>query len=1132
MTIKPTYEELGQKIVELEKEASESKLKENLFGIQRDLSMALNTVGNLNDGLGVCLEAALKASGMDCGGVYLLDEISGALDMVYHDGLPPDFIKNSSHYDSDMDNVKLILAGESVYTQHQELGISLREAERQEHLRAIAVLPISYHNQVIGCLNVASHSLEEVPFVSRSALESIAAQIGGGILRLQAEEALRKKSYALNERVKELTGVYNLSRLIEEKEDLPQVLQGTVDLIPDSWQYPDITCARLMVEGRSYTTKNYEDTAWSLSRDLVVATRKIGTLDVGYLEERPKADEGPFLKEEVSLLTVIAERLQSVIERKEAEEARQMSEATLNAILSSAQDAIYMLDFNSGERRYVNPAMADMLGYSTEELMSMGFQDTVDPETAAMLRDIGRKMIVERKAVRGIEYEIIRKDGSRITVSSTIAPLIAEDRITDIVGVIRDVTERKRGEEALRESEEKYRGHLDNLADMFYQARVFRPDLSETEKEKVLEFVDAIRKSDEADLEAIYDRAVKELVLDVEKPYTDGTITLSNQTAEKLLGYSLDELGKITFGNIISPEHAEIALRNAFTIFRNGFQNELEYDLMKTNGERIPVSINARLSLSEFPYAIEGVVRDITERKRAKEALGESQEKYRIILESMEEGYYEVDLAGNFTFANDAMCRIRSMSRDELMGTNNREHMIPETAKEVYEAFNKVYTTGEPARNLEYGTIGEDGEIIYVETSASLIKASGGEPTGFRGVVRDVTERRRDREEKREMEAQLQQAQKMESIGTLAGGIAHDFNNALYSIIGYTELTMDDMPEDSLAQENLKEVLNGALRAKDMVKQILAFSRKADTVKKPIKVQSVVSEALKFLRTSIPTTIEIRQNIDDDCGPILADSTQIHQVVMNLATNAYQAMREKGGVLELTLMEEQIGSDDSGLDLKAGTYLKLTVSDTGHGINEAVIEKIFDPYFTTKGPGEGTGMGLAVVHGIVKDHGGDIKVYSKLGEGTTFSVYLPMVESRPVEQKTIAAEFAATGTERILFVDDEEALVFMTQQILERLGYQVTSRTSSVEALEAFKAKPDEYDLVITDMTMPNMTGVELSARLREIRPDIPIILCTGFSEMIDEDKAKNMGISAYIMKPILKDEIGGAIRKVLDKGN
>jgi CheY-like chemotaxis protein len=397
-------------------------------------------------------------------------------------------------------------------------------------------------------------------------------------------------------------------------------------------------------------------------------------------------------------------------------------------------------------------------------------------------------------------------------------------------------------------------------------------------------------------------------------------------------------------------------------------------------------------------------------------------------------------------------------------------------------------------------------------------------------VEKEITERERAEEERKKLEAQLHQAHKMEAIGTLAGGIAHDFNNVLYSIIGYTELTMDDVPEGSLAQKNLKEVLKGAMRAKDMVRQILAFSRKDDIQKKPVKIQPVVKEALKLLRSSIPATIEIRQSIDEDCGPVLAASTQIHQVVMNLATNAYQAMREKGGLLELTLMEEEIGSDNSDPDLYPDTYLKLTVSDTGHGMNSVVMKKIFDPYFSTKGPGEGTGMGLAVVHGIVKSHGGDIKVFSKLGEGTTFHVYLPLIKTRPVEPKTVPAGPAPTGTEHILFVDDEEPIVRMMQQILERLGYQVTSRTSSVEALEAFKAKPDEYDLVITDMTMPNMTGVELAPRLREIRSDIPIIMCTGFSETIDEDKAKNMGILAYIMKPFLIDEIAKTIRKVFDE--
>ena len=394
-----------------------------------------------------------------------------------------------------------------------------------------------------------------------------------------------------------------------------------------------------------------------------------------------------------------------------------------------------------------------------------------------------------------------------------------------------------------------------------------------------------------------------------------------------------------------------------------------------------------------------------------------------------------------------------------------------------------------------------------------------------------LIQRKRTEEEKEKLQSQLQRAQKMEAIGTLAGGIAHDFNNVLYAIIGYTELSMDAVPEGSKARRNLQEVLKAADRAKNMVQQILNFSRNTEKEKKLISVLSVLKEAVNLIRTSLPSTIEIRQNIDADCGPVMADPTRIHEIIMNLGTNAYHAMREKGGILRITLRQDEIGSDDSkyDLDLNSGSYLKLTVEDTGHGIDSNIMEKIFDPYFTTKGVGEGTGMGLSVVHGIVRDHGGDISVYSEPGKGTAFHVYLPLIETGSVEREIISAEPVSTGTERILFIDDEEQIVQMVQQILESLGYHVTPRTSSVEALEAFRTMPDEFDLVITDMTMPNMTGAELAPRLLEIRSDIPIILCTGFSELMDENKAKAIGIREYVMKPIVRDKIAGTIRKVLD---
>jgi signal transduction histidine kinase/ActR/RegA family two-component response regulator len=407
-----------------------------------------------------------------------------------------------------------------------------------------------------------------------------------------------------------------------------------------------------------------------------------------------------------------------------------------------------------------------------------------------------------------------------------------------------------------------------------------------------------------------------------------------------------------------------------------------------------------------------------------------------------------------------------------------------------------------------------------------------GQPVKVSVVLNDITELKIVKRKEEELEAKLRQAQKMEAVGALAGGIAHDFNNVLYPIIGYAELTLNEVPEGSRARRNLNGILKAANRAKDLVQQILAFSRQAEKERRPVRIESIVKEAGKLLRSSIPKNIEIRQVIEAGCRPVMADPVQIHQVVMNLCTNAYHAMREKGGVLEVSLTEEEIGVDDlkADLGLTPGTYLRLTVSDTGHGMDKALMSRIFDPYFTTKAPGEGTGMGLSVVHGIVKDHGGEVEVHSEPKKGTTFHVHLPIIDIGASEPEALSPEPIQRGSERILLVEDEELIIQMLEQTLEEIGYQVTSRTSSVEALKAFEARPDKFDLVITDMTMPNMTGAELAPRLLEIRPDVPIILCTGFNEMIDEKRAKAMGIREYVMKPIVRHDIARTIRKVLDK--
>jgi signal transduction histidine kinase/ActR/RegA family two-component response regulator len=401
----------------------------------------------------------------------------------------------------------------------------------------------------------------------------------------------------------------------------------------------------------------------------------------------------------------------------------------------------------------------------------------------------------------------------------------------------------------------------------------------------------------------------------------------------------------------------------------------------------------------------------------------------------------------------------------------------------------------------------------------------------------DITDQKNAEEERSKLESQLQQAQKMEAMGTLAGGIAHDFNNILSAIFGFSELIRDELPPDSALQGRIREVLKAGGRARDLVRQILTFSRQAEQERKPLQVHLLVKEDLKLLRASIPTTIEIRQDVRD-CGLVLADPTQIHQVLMNLCTNAYHAMREERGVLAVALVPVEIDGDDrkvASLSILPGKYVMLEVSDTGHGMDRVTVDRIFDPYFTTKRKGEGTGMGLAVVHGIVKSHNGHISVYSEPEIGTTFKVYLPQFEGDLTSGMKAGGEAVSSvealpgGTERILLVDDEEQIVEALSLMLESLGYTVNGHTDSLEALATFTKEQGRFDLVVTDMTMPKMTGRELAQKILALRPDMPIILCTGFSEMIDAGRSEIAGVKEFIMKPVIKADLARLVRKALD---
>jgi two-component system cell cycle sensor histidine kinase/response regulator CckA len=557
---------------------------------------------------------------------------------------------------------------------------------------------------------------------------------------------------------------------------------------------------------------------------------------------------------------------------------------------------------------------------------------------------------------------------------------------------------------------------------------------------------------------------------------------------------------------------------------RAKFEPGVAIDLIWRWSLGIGLGIAALFSL--FFFWNRRLQREIVEKEKAETEIFHQKQKAERYLSLAGVMFIGLDRDGNVNIANKKACNILECDELDIVGQNWVDNFIPQRFRhDVHAVFRQLMDGSvEPVEYYENPIISKSGKEKHIAWHNTYMTDDVGKITGILGSGEDITE-------KKVLEAQLQHAQKIEAIGTLAGGIAHDFNNILGIILGNTELAMDDVPEWNPARENLEKIKNACLRAKDVVRQILSFSRKTEARQKPFNMASVVAESLKLLRASIPTSIDIRQNIPDDMLEILGDDTQIHQVMINLCTNAAHAMENDGGILEVTLENTQI-DEDTVLrypELNPGPYVHLRLSDTGDGINPEVLDRVFDPYFTTKDVGKGTGLGLSVVHGIVKSHNGSISVESNTGKGTTFNIYFPAVTGEIRAEPKVFQELP-TGKERILFVDDEESMVDLNQQRLERLGYRVTGKTDSSEALEFFRANPDQIDLVITDMTMPKMTGDKLVQAILEIRPDTPIILCTGHSDRISKESAQELGIRKYIEKPIEREALARSIRAVLDR--
>jgi PAS domain S-box-containing protein len=597
------------------------------------------------------------------------------------------------------------------------------------------------------------------------------------------------------------------------------------------------------------------------------------------------------------------------------------------------------------------------------------------------------------------------------------------------------------------------------------------------------------------------------------------SILEANRALRELLGYTDDEMTRLTVYDFIVAPPEDVDQKIAEVVERGSiFLSHRKY--RSRQGRLVDVEVSANLIAYSGKQALCIVSRDIGQRLQTEKVLAASEEKYKSLIQASNDGMYLL-YNRKFEVINP---KFEEMFEVTLEDVNRPDfdfiELVASRSRPLIEERNQKMLRGESLDSkYEFTAISKSGKEIDVEASVSYIKYKDG--IAVQGVIRDITERKR-------LEQHLIQAQKMEALGTLAGGIAHDFNNILGAIIGYAELSLYEVPSEDPIHRNLGRILDASERARELIKQILAFSRRSQYKRKPLRVSQVASEALRLLRSILPANVVVRYEAEKNNSLALADPVQIHQVMMNLASNAADAMQERGGVLTFSLRDVSIVNRPPGKeDFKPGPYVELTVSDTGHGMTPEVMKRIFEPYFTTKELGRGTGMGLAVVHGIVKSYNGDISVYSEPGEGSVFKILLPRVgkaeaaDSRP--KITIIG-----GDERILFVDDEKDLVTVGKKILEQLGYTVVSSTSSLDALDEFRAAPGQFDLVITDQTMPYMTGVQLAENLQKVRPNIPIILCTGFSQTVARERCLELGIKEFVLKPINRQHLAQAIRRAL----
>jgi two-component system, cell cycle sensor histidine kinase and response regulator CckA len=848
----------------------------------------------------------------------------------------------------------------------------------------------------------------------------------------------------------------------------------------------------------------------------------------------------------ISVMLTTGENLlacEDITDQKRAEEALRESERRMSQIIEFLPDAAFVID-NQGKVTAWNKVMESLTGIEAADMLGKGDYAYAVPfygRTRPVLIDLA----VHYDEKIACTYGNLRKEGNRLVAEkylpnfrgrgptwlwNTASPLYdPEGKVVGAIESIRDITELKKTELALKRRldyeraaadcmrllvkpwniEEQLQGVVETLCRIVGASRVyiFRNEESPTSGLCTTQIHEAVTEGVRPEIQ---NPQLQHL------PYREGGPTLlpvlqSRQPFARLVN------------QIDGPERPILEEQGVLSVLilpifcGPDFWGFIGFD------DCIAPQLWHEDDINLLQVVADGIGAAVL-RERSEKALRESEEKYRTILENIEDGYYEVDVAGNLTFFNEAACRMLGYSREELAGMNNRKYTSEENAKKIYRTFNEVYRTGAPAKGFDWEILRKDGTKRSIESSVSLIKNDSDQPVGFRGIVRDITERK-------ELENQLRQAQKMEALGTLAGGIAHDFNNLLQAISGYTQLLLWGKSGDESGTHELREIERAAGRAAALIRQLLAFSRKVEGQRRPVDLNREIMDVEKVLHRTIPKMIDIEIHLSEDLRAVRADPIQMEQILLNLGSNAADAMPD-GGTLKIESQNASLDEEycRNHIGAAPGEYVLLTVTDTGYGMDRETVQHIFEPFFTTKEIGRGTGLGLASVYGIVKSHGGYIACQSEVNRGTAFKIYLPaIVKNDEKSEGPTDRKAPRGGNETILVVDDELSVREFAERILRRFGYRVLLARSGEEALEIYRKMREEIDLVILDLGMPGMGGYACLRELLAIDPSLGVMIASGYAIDARMKETLQSGVAGYIGKPYQFRELLAKVRAALD---